>query len=411
MSEETFVVVGGGLAGAKAVETMRQEGFDGRVVLLGDEPDRPYERPPLSKEFMKGEAERDKAFVHEEGWYADNDVDLRTAAQVTALDRAAHEVALADGSRQRYDKLLIATGSEPRRLPLPGADLDGVHYLRTLPDAERIRAALERGGKIIIVGGGWIGLETASAARHHGADVVLIEPEPAPLSRVLGLELGGFFATVHRDNGVDLRLRTGLTEIRGSGRAEAVVLSDGSVVEGDAVIVGIGVAPRVQLAADAGLEIDDGIAVDEWLRSSDPDVWAAGDVMNAYNPLLGRRLRVEHWANALNSGPAAARSMLGKGEPYARVPYFFSDQYDVGMEYSGFAPAGSYDQVVLRGEADKREFIAFWLADRQVVAGMNVNVWDVTGPIQTLIRSKQPVDVARLTNPGVPLEELAASSG
>jgi 3-phenylpropionate/trans-cinnamate dioxygenase ferredoxin reductase subunit len=411
VSDQTFVIVGASLAGAKAAQTLREEGFDGRVVLLGEEQERPYERPPLSKEYLKGDAGREKIWVHDETWYADNDVDLRTGVQVTAIDRAAHEVGLADGARQRYDKLLLATGSAPRRVALPGADLDGVLYLRTVGDSDRIREALTSAGRVLLVGAGWIGLETAAAARHHGAEVIVVEPEPQPLNRVLGPELGAFFADVHRGHGVDLRLGAGLQELRGPGRIERAVLSDGSEVEASTVIVGVGVMPRVGLATAAGLDVDNGVTVDEMLRSSDPDIYAAGDVMNAHNPLLGRQIRVEHWANALNSGPAAARSMLGKGEPYARVPYFFSDQYDVGMEYSGWAPAGSYDRVVYRGDRGSGEFIAFWLSQGRVLAGMNVNVWDVTGPIQALIRSGKPVDVDRLTDADVPLESLTEQAG
>jgi 3-phenylpropionate/trans-cinnamate dioxygenase ferredoxin reductase subunit len=411
VSDQTFVIVGASLAGAKAAQTLREEGFDGRVILLGEEQERPYERPPLSKEYLKGDAGREKIWVHDETWYADNDVDLRTGVQVTAIDRDAHEVGLADGARQRYDKLLLATGSAPRRVALPGADLDGVLYLRTVGDSDRIRDALAAAGRVVIVGAGWIGLETAAAARHHGAEVIVVEPEPQPLNRVLGPELGAFFADVHRRNGVDLRLGAGLQELRGTGRIERAVLSDGTEVDASTVIVGVGVMPRVGLATAAGLDVDNGVVVDEMLRTSDPDIYAAGDVMNARNPLLGRQVRVEHWANALNSGPAAARSMLGKGEPYDRVPYFFSDQYDVGMEYSGWAPSGSYDQVVYRGDRDGGEFIAFWLSQGRVLAGMNVNVWDVTGPIQALIRSGKPVDVDRLTDADVPLESLTEQAG
>lgn len=410
MSDRTFVIVGASLAGAKAAETLRAEGFDGRVVLIGEEAERPYERPPLSKEYLKGEAGREKIYVHDEGWYAEHDVDLRTGVRVTAVERAAHEVTLSSGGSERYDKLLLATGSAPRRLPVPGGELDGVNYLRTVGDSDRLRDALASAARVLVIGAGWIGLETAAAARHHGAEVIVVEPESSPLYRVLGPELGGVFAAIHRDHGVDLRLGAGVSELRGAGRVESVVLSDGTEIEASTVVAGVGINPRVELARAAGLDVENGIKVDELLASSDPDVFAAGDVMNAYHPVLDRHVRVEHWANALNSGPAAARSMLGNGEPYARVPYFFSDQYDVGMEYSGWAPAGSYDEVVYRGDPAKREFIAFWLSGGRVLAGMNVNVWDVTAPIQELVRSGRPVDRARLADPAVPLEQLAAQS-
>ncbi|MFJ6214672.1 NAD(P)/FAD-dependent oxidoreductase [Streptomyces sp. NPDC092296] len=416
-SDEIHVIVGAGLAGAKAAETLRAEGFTGRVILLGDEREKPYERPGLSKGFLTGAEERDGLLVHDAAWYAAHEVELHLGQPVTALDRAAKQVRLGDGSTLRYEKLLLATGASPRPLQVPGADLAGVHYLRRLPHAERLRAVLKtlgrENGRLLIVGAGWTGLEVASAARGYGAEVTVVEPQPTPLHAALGPELGGFFADLHRSHGVDLQLGTSVTEVIGQdGMVLAALTDSGEELPAHAVLVGIGAAPEIALARSAGLAIappeeGGGIAVDASLRTSDPDVFAAGDVASAEHPLLGRRLRVEHWANALNGGPAAARAMLGRPVSYDRVPYFFSDQYDLGMEYSGVAAPGEYSQVVIRGDAGKREFIAFWLDERsRVLAGMNVNVWDVTDPIQQLVRSRRPVDVERLSDPTVPLESL-----
>jgi 3-phenylpropionate/trans-cinnamate dioxygenase ferredoxin reductase subunit len=295
----------------------------------------------------------------------------------------------------------------PRRLDVPGGDRDGVLYLRRVGDSERIRAALRDGGPVVVVGGGWIGLETAAAARGYGAPVTLLEPQPTPLHGVLGPELGEVFADLHRSNGVDLRLGSGITEIRADGgRVTGAVTAEGEEVPGRTVIVGIGIRPATELAEAAGLEVDNGVVTDQTLRTSDPDIYAAGDVANSFNPLLGRRLRVEHWANALHGGPAAARSMLGQEIVYDRVPYFFSDQYDLGMEYSGYATPGEYDRVVYRGDVKAREFIAFWLSGGRVLAGMNVNIWDVTDPIQALIRSGKQINADRLSDPSVSIEEL-----
>ncbi len=402
MTDATFVIIGASLAGAKAAETLRHEGFDGRVVLVGEEVDRPYERPPLSKGYLLGNDEREKVFVHPEGWYADNDVELRTSVRATALDRDAHQVVLDDGSRVGYDKLLMATGSLVRHLAVPGADSDHVHYLRRVGDSERIRDAMRGGGHVVVVGAGWIGLETAAAGRHYGAEVTIVEPAPTPLYAVLGPELGGVFAALHRDHGVRLMLETGVQEIRPA----SVVTSSGEELAADAVIVGVGIRPAVALAEQAGLAVENGIVVDELLASTDPDIFAAGDVANAHHPLLGRNIRVEHWANALHQGPAAARAMLGTGEPFTRLPYFFSDQYDLGMEYTGYTAPGDTHEIVIRGDLAGREFIAFWLKDGRVVAGMNVNVWDVTKPIGALIRAGRPVDVARLTDTSVPLTDI-----
>ncbi|MFJ5174248.1 NAD(P)/FAD-dependent oxidoreductase [Streptomyces griseoviridis] len=416
-ADQTFVIVGGGLAGAKAAETLRAEGFTGRVILICDERDHPYERPPLSKGYLLGKEERDSVFVHEPAWYARNDIELHLGQTVDAVDRAAKTVRFGeDGTVVRYDKLLLATGAEPRRLDIPGTDLAGVHHLRRLAHAERLKGVLASlgrdNGHLVVAGGGWIGLEVAAAAREYGAEVTVVEPAPTPLHGVIGPELGGLFADLHREHGVRFRFGVSLTEIIGQdGMVLAARTDDGEEHPAHDVLAAIGAAPRTGLAEAAGLELaprehGGGIAVDDRLRTSDPDIYAAGDVASFHHALFDTHLRVEHWANALNGGPAAARAMLGQDVTYDRVPYFFSDQYDLGMEYSGWAPPGSYDQVVIRGDAGKREFIAFWVKEGRVLAGMNVNVWDVTEPIQALIRGRTPVDTDALADPHVPLESL-----
>ncbi|MEU1410014.1 FAD-dependent oxidoreductase [Streptomyces sp. NPDC005731] len=416
-ADQTFVIVGGGLAGAKAAETLRAEGFTGRVILICDERDHPYERPPLSKGYLLGKEERDSVFVHEPAWYARNDIELHLGQTVDVVDRAAKTVRLGDdGTLVHYDKLLLATGAEPRRLDIPGTDLAGVHHLRRLAHAERLKGVLTTlgrdNGHLVIAGAGWIGLEVAAAAREYGAEVTVVEHGPTPLHTVLGPELGNIFAELHREHGVRFRFGVRLTEIVGQdGMVLAARTDDGEEHPAHDVLAAIGAAPRIGLAEAAGLEIADrtqggGVVVDEQLRTSDPDIYATGDIASLHHPLFGTRLRVEHWANALNGGPAAARAMLGREVTYDRLPYFFSDQYDLGMEYSGWAPAGSYDEVVIRGDAGKRNFIAFWLKEGRVLAGMNVNVWDVTERIQDLIRSRSVVDQEALADPGVPLESL-----
>ncbi|MGW8721456.1 NAD(P)/FAD-dependent oxidoreductase [Streptomyces althioticus] len=418
-ADQTFVIVGGGLAGAKAAETLRAEGFTGRVILICDERDHPYERPPLSKGYLLGSAERDSVFVHEPAWYARHDVELHLGATVAAIDRAAKTVRFGeDGTTVRYDKLLLATGAEPRRLDIPGTDLVGVHHLRRLAHSERLKGVLTSlgrdNGHLVIAGAGWIGLEIAAAARHYGAEVTVVHRGPTPLHSVLGPELGALFAELHREHGVRFHFGASLTEITGQdGMVLAARTDDGEEHPAHAVLAAIGAAPRTSLAEAAGLELADpasggGVLVDERLRTSDPDIYAAGDVASFPHALFSTRLRVEHWANALNGGPAAARAMLGRDEIYDRVPYFFTDQYDLGMEYSGWAPPGSYDQVVVRGDAGKREFVAFWVREGRVLAGMNVNVWDVTDSVQALIRSREPVDTEALADPHVPLESLVA---
>ena len=401
-----MVIVGGGLAGAKAAETLRDEGYDGDVVLVCAEAERPYERPPLSKGYLLGSDERDSAFVHPKGWYAEHDVDLRLSTRATALDPAAHEVELGDGSRLAYDKLLLTTGSVPRRLDVPGADSDGVLYLRELPDSDRIKAALTSGGRVVVIGAGWIGLEVASAARHYGSDVTVLEVSDLPLQRVLGDDVAKVFAGLHREHDVDLRLGTGVDRIQSASGGLVVVDATGAEIAADAVVVGVGIRPAVELAETAGLAIDDGVAVDAKLQTSAPDVYAAGDVAAAEHPILGGRIRVEHWANALNGGPIAAKSMLGQDVVYDELPFFFTDQYDLGMEYIGHAPPGSYDRVVLRGDLAGREFQAFWLGDGRALAGMHVNMWDDgIDPVKAVVASGRTLDLDRLSDPAVSLDQ------
>jgi 3-phenylpropionate/trans-cinnamate dioxygenase ferredoxin reductase subunit len=404
MSKQRFVIVGGGLAGAKAAEELRERGFDGEIVLIGEEPIRPYERPPLSKEYLLGKSERDKVFVHEERFYTDREIELIVAGRVASLDVRASQVTLADGRSVGYDKLLLTTGADPRRISVPGADLEGILYLRTLADCDALRERLGGGGRVAVVGAGWIGSEVAAGARQAGLEVTLIDPLALPNERIFGPEIGAFYRDVHAQHGVTMALGEGVEAFDGDGRVAAVRTSAGRVVDCDFAVVGVGVIPRTELASAAGLEVDNGVVVDELLQSSVPGVFAAGDVANHRHPFYGRQIRVEHWANALNQGPAAARGMLGDTAGYDRIPYFYSDQYEVGMEYTGFAT--SWDEVAFRGDRSAGEFIAFWLQDGRVLAGMNVNVWDVTDDVQALIRSRQPIDRARLLDPDVPLSEL-----
>jgi 3-phenylpropionate/trans-cinnamate dioxygenase ferredoxin reductase subunit len=407
-SEQTHVIIGASLAGAKAAETLREEGFDGRVVLVGAEEERPYERPPLSKDYLRGEAGREKVYVHAEGFYAEQDIELRLGRTAVSLDTANAQLKLDDGEELSYDRLLLATGAEPRRLELPGAELDGVFYLRSVQDSDALRERIDAGGAVVVVGAGWIGAEVAASARQRGLDVSVVEPASVPLERVLGTEVGAIYRDVHADHGVRLLLGTGVEAFEGDGSVERVRTSDGRSVDCDFVVVGVGVEPRTALAADAGLTISNGILVDERLRASAPGVFAAGDVANALHPFYGEPVRVEHWANALNQGPAAARNMLDQESAYDRLPYFFSDQYEVGMEYTGYARR--WDRVVFRGDPATREFIAFWLLDGRAVAGMNVGVWDVTDPIKRLIGERIAVDDRQLADPDVPLDTLASAT-
>jgi 3-phenylpropionate/trans-cinnamate dioxygenase ferredoxin reductase subunit len=407
-SAQTFVIVGASLAGAKAAETLRKEGFEGRVVLIGEETERPYERPLLSKEYLRGEKPAAKLYVHDEGFYADNDIELLTGTHVESLDLGAQEVTLQDGSRMPYSRLLLSTGATPRRLPLPGADLPGVRYLRQKADSDALRADIVAASRVVVIGAGWIGSEVAASARQLGAEVAIVAPEAVPLERVLGSEVGGIYRDLHADQGVDLHLSTQVEAIVGNGAAQGVRTTDGAVIDGDLIVVGVGVSPRDELARAAGLTLENGIVVDEFLRTSAPDVFAAGDVAATWNPMYNQRIRVEHWANALNQGQTAGRNMLSQDSQitaYTKLPYFYSDQYDLGMEYNGYA--SDWDRVVLRKGTSVLEFIAFWLKDGRVLAGMNANIWDQGDAIKALVRGGATVDADRLADPSVPLADLA----
>jgi len=404
---DPIVVVGASLAGAKAVEALRDSGYDGSLVLLGAEPHPPYERPPLSKGHLLGTAELESAFVNDAGWYDEHEVELMTGTEVTELDTRGHRV-LVGATPQSYSKLLLTTGCSPRRMPLAEQHGAPVTYLRTMEDSARIKAALRPGSRVVVIGGGWIGLEVAAAARTVGADAAVVESLDLPLLRVLGGEVAEIFAGLHREHGVDLRLSAEVTAVERTRNRAVVRLADGAAIEADLVVVGVGVAPNTALAESAGLDTDNGILVDEHLRTSDPDVYAAGDVASVQHPVLGQRVRVEHWDNAIGQGTVAGQNLAGREVAYERLPYFFTDQYDLGMEYVGYVPRSGYDSVVLRGDTTgSRVFTAFWLREGTVLAGMQANDWDATEQIRQLVGHH--VDPAKLQDPGVSLADLAGS--
>ena len=408
MSHRTLAIVGASLAGAKAAEAARESGYDGRIVLIGDEAAAPYERPPLSKAVLRGEAEPASTRVHPDGFYDEHDVEFVTD-RVVAIDSASRRVELSDGDTLPFDAAILATGAEPRRLAVPGGELDGVHYLRSVDDSNRLRDAIRAASRVAVIGAGWIGSEVAASARQMGADVVLIAPSPVPLGHVLGDDIGEMFRRLHADHGVQLRLGVGVGELRGSGAVEEVVLTDGATEAADLVVVGIGVTPRTDVAgAGSRLAVDNGIVVDQHLETNEAAIYAAGDVANAWHPHYRRHVRVEHWANALNQGTTAGRNVAGWRLAYDRLPYFFSDQYDVGLEYVGLSSSG--DELVVRGDLDAREFVAFWHRDGVVSAAMNVNVWDVVDDLKAIVAAERPVDPDRLADPRVAFGDVVGAT-
>ncbi|WP_417218331.1 NAD(P)/FAD-dependent oxidoreductase [Arthrobacter sp.] len=395
------VIIGGGLAAAHAVQTLREHGYPRSITVIADEAMAPYERPPLSKDFLQGKQEAEAAIVHPADWYAEHDVTLLLGEHAASIDRAGHTVALASGTEIPYGQLLLATGADARRLHLQGADLPGVLTLRRIGDAENLKTVFAAGGRLVVVGAGWIGLEVAASAKQAGMDVTVVAPSSTPLGSVLGEEIGAHFADLHSSHGVHLRLGLQVTAIlEADGRAAGVETSDGEV-PADVVLLAVGATPAVELAEAAGLATDNGVLVDAALRTSDPDILAAGDVANAENTELGR-LRVEHWDNAIRQGQLAAKTILGHTDRYDWQPYFFTDQFDLGMEYVGHA--GPEAQTVIRGDLEEGEFIAFWVEDGVLTAAMNVNIWDVNDTLRALLG--RAVEVERLADEDVPLDQL-----
>ncbi len=401
-----MLIIGGGVAGGTAAATLRKEGFEGDITVVAAEAHPPYQRPPLSKGYLAGTEGTDAVILHPADWYAEHGIRLLAGTAATSLDPAAHTVGLDDGRFLSYDAVLIATGATPRMIPLPGHDLPGVMTLRRLDDSDVLAGLLREGGKrLVVIGAGWIGMEVAATARSLGNEVAILERDAVPLAAALGPEMGEVFRGLHLEHGVDLRTAVGVDRIVGDDRAEGVMV-DGETLPADLVLIGVGAAPDTRLAETAELDLLNGILTDAALRTSAPGVFAAGDVANAFHPVLQRHLRSEHWANALHAGKTVARSMLGQPASFDEIPYFYTDQYDLGMELSGYAPLMADAELVVRGDVGAREFIAFWVDDGRVVAGMNVNVWDVNEKVQDLIRSGARPDPDRLRDPDVPLEEL-----
>jgi 3-phenylpropionate/trans-cinnamate dioxygenase ferredoxin reductase subunit len=401
----TFVIVGASLAGGGAAGTLREEGFEGRVILIGAEPLPPYERPPLSKEYLRGEFPFERALVQPPGFYDENGIESRFGVRATRVDVTEKTVELEGGERVAYDRLLIATGSRNRRFPIPGLDLDGVYDLRTVADADRIRAEIAPGRKAVVVGMGFVGSEVAASLRQSGVDVVVVDRNEVPLRRVLGEEVGRVIEGIHRDHGTSMIFEDRVVAFEGAGRVERVTTARGRRLECDFVVVGLGSEPVTDLLAGTGAEIDNGVVVDEHLWTGVEGIYAAGDVANHYHPVFERRIRVEHWQNALGQGPAAARAMLGKGEPYDKVPWFWSDQYEHNLQYAGFHT--EWDELIVRGSMDERNFVAFYRKDGRVLAAVAVNRGKDLRRSIPLIEAQEPVDAGRLCDLAVDLRALA----
>lgn len=403
-SESTLVIVGGGLAAARAAEAARAGDYEGRVIIVTEEASLPYERPPLSKGVLRGEAEVDSTLAHDAAFYADASIELRTGVSVIGFDTNSKRVNIADGQEIAFDTLVLATGMAPRRIDIPGAELAGVHYLRTADDAMSLQGAIKEANRIAVIGAGWIGSEVAASARLMGKDVVLIGSGKFPLYEVLGAEIGVVFKQLHAEHGVELRLGVEVVELRGIGSVEEVVLSDGRVERADVVVVGIGAVPRIELASASGLKVKNGVLVDEYLETSASGVFAAGDVANAWHPHYKTHLRVEHWANARYQGTAAGQNATGDKKAYDRLPYFYSDQYDVNLEYVGHSDPG--DGVVIRGDLGQRKFVAMYHRDGVISAALTVNVANVFKELKLMMTAGRPIDLRALSDPDIPFGDL-----
>ncbi len=406
MPNQTLVIIGASLTGGRAAEALRKEGFDGRLVLAGAEPEQPYERPPLSKEYLRGDLAREKLFILKPEFYREHQIELRLGVAATRIDAKERLVELANGERLAFDRLLIATGGRPRKLAVPGSDLEGIYELRIVADSDRIAAALQPGRRLAVIGAGFIGAEVAATARSKGLEVSVLEVAAVPLGRALSDEMGNVFAEIHRDHGVQLYTNEAVERFEGAGRVERVVSTSGRAIDCDLVIVGVGIQPNVEIAEAAGLEVDNGIVVDEYCETSRPGIYAAGDVARFYHPLLGERIRLEHWSNAQKQGAAAAKNMLGMREPYDEVPWFWSDQYDINLQLIGHS--SGWDEVVTRGSVGDRAFTAFYLRNGRLRAALAVNRFKDIGPSRQLIRQGVSIDPKRLRDEDVELRSLIA---
>ena len=404
----TVAIVGASLAGSSAAATLREEGFDGRVVLIGAEPQLPYDRPPLSKNYLRGVTPFEKTLLRPADFYRERDIEMRLGTTVTRVDAEKRTVALHDGERLEFDQLLIATGGKNRRFPIPGIDLPGVYDLRTVADADRIREAMARGGRAVVVGMGFIGAEVAAAMRQSGLDVVAIEPFKTPLYRALGEEIGRVVEGLHRDNGVEMILDDAVTAFEGAGKVERVVTRNGRRIDCSLAVFGLGIEPATELVAGTPVRVDNGIVVDDQCRTNVPGIFAAGDVANHYHPVCGRQMRVEHWQNGVKQGAAAARSMLGRGQPYDEVHWFWSDQFDANIQYAGFHAA--WDQIVVRGSLESRKFLAFYLTGGRVESVVAINQGRDMRRTFPIIKARTAVDPASLADPNVDLRTLAPAT-
>jgi len=406
MSSRSFCIVGANLAGGRAAEALRESGFDGRIVLIGAEPDRPYERPPLSKEYLRREMPEERVYLRPPGYYEEQRIELRLGVSATKLDATEGTVELASSGRINYEKLLIATGCEVRRLNIPGTDLGGVHYLRTRAESDELAVLLQEARRVVVVGAGFIGSEVAASARRLGKEVTILEASTVPLARALGTKMGEVCAAIHREHGVDLRLSCHVREFRGAGRIEEVVLADGSRLQCDLAVVGVGVTPAVGWLEGSGVALDNGVLVNEYCETNLPDVYAAGDVANAWNPLFGERLRAEHFDNAQNQGTAAGKVMAGGREPYTPIPYFWSDQYEHTMQYVGHA--SGEDGIILRGDLRNRSFTAFYVREGRVRAGFAIGRPRDIMAARRLIQAGKQVDPKLLADEQTDLRALAS---
>jgi 3-phenylpropionate/trans-cinnamate dioxygenase ferredoxin reductase subunit len=405
---ETFVIAGASLAGGNAAITLREEGFDGRIILIGAESHPPYERPPLSKQYLRGEVPSDKLFLRPEGFYASSNIETRFGATVRRVDTEAKTVELANGDTIAYDKLLIATGGRNRRPPIPGIDLPGVYSLRTIGDSEKIRSIAHPGKSVVIVGMGFIGCEVAASLSSLGLKVTVIESKQAPLGGILGPHISNIVEAAHREHGVEMHFGDIVTSFEGNAHVERVTTREGLSLDCDFAVFGLGIQPVTDLVDGSGIKVDNGIVVDEFCRTNVTDVFAAGDVANHFHPTAGRHVRVEHWQHAIRHGIAAARSMLGRGAPYTDVHWFWSDQYEINIQYAGFHGDGA--EIVTRGRPEERNFITFQLEGGVLKSAAAVNRKRDLQRAIPLIASGMPLDVVRLGDETVDLRSLSQAA-